>query len=76
MSRERDRTIAFWQKLFDARISDRIEISSGKRVALDVTFLRMNERHHSVAIAATRGPRIDMFPTRVQHGQYRSVDTG
>ena len=67
MSRERDRTIAFWQKLFDARISDRIEISSGKRVALDVTFLRMNERHHSVAIAATRGPRIDMFPTRVQH---------
>ncbi len=67
MSKERDRTIAFWRELFDARISDRIEISSGKRVALDVTFLRVNERHHSVAIAATRGPRIDMFPTRVQH---------
>ncbi|MFK8020956.1 MAG: VOC family protein [Pseudomonadales bacterium] len=67
MSRERDRTIAFWREVFDARLSDRIEISSGKRVALDVTFLRINERHHSVAIAATRGPRIDMFPTRVQH---------
>ncbi len=67
MSRERDRTIAFWRELFDARISDRIEISSGKSVALDVTFLRVNERHHSVAIAATRGPAIDMFPTRVQH---------
>ena len=67
MSREPARSISFWQELFDARISDTIELGSEKRKALDVTFLRFNPRHHSVAIAATRGVGIDMFRTRVQH---------
>lgn len=56
----------FWQELFDARVSDTIE----DRVAgamLDITFLRLNERHHSVAIAATRGVRLDPIRTKVQH---------
>lgn len=56
----------FWQELFDARVSDTIE----ERIAgttLDITFLRLNERHHSIAIAATRGLRLDPIRTKVQH---------
>lgn len=67
MSREPERSIGFWRDIFDARISDRIDLAAGKRVVLDVTFLRFNERHHSVAVAATRGMSIDMFRTRIQH---------
>lgn len=67
MSREPKRTIAFWQEIFDARVSDTIALAVGKRTAMDVTFLRVNERHHSVAVAATKGLSIDMFRTRIQH---------
>lgn len=67
MSRDRERSIRFWQDLFDARISDTIELARGNKTVLDVTFMRVNERHHSVAIAATRGLSIDMFRTRIQH---------
>ena len=67
MSREPERKAAFWRELFDARTSDRIEIAAGDRAVLDVTFLRMNQRHHSVAIAATRKFAVDMYRTRIQH---------
>lgn len=67
MSREPQRCIAFWQELFDARMSDRIELEVGGKVVMDVTFLRVNQRHHSVAIAATRSGSLDMFRTRIQH---------
>ncbi len=56
----------FWQEIFDARVSDHVSQALGG-VMLDVTFLRLNERHHSVAIAATRGLRLDPIRTRVQH---------
>lgn len=56
----------FWQEIFDARVSDRISQQMTGAV-LDVTFLRLNERHHSVAIAATRGVRLDPIRTKVQH---------
>ncbi len=67
MSREPVRCVAFWQELFNARVSDTISLAVGKRTVLDVTFLRVNERHHSVAIAATRGLAVDMFRTRINH---------
>ncbi|MFK8049869.1 MAG: VOC family protein [Halioglobus sp.] len=67
MSREPQRNIAFWQDLLDARVSDTIALARGKRTALDVYFLRLNQRHHSIAIAATRGLSIDMFKTRINH---------
>lgn len=67
MSCEPDRTVAFWQGLFDARVSDMIDIGVGNRTALDVTFMRVNPRHHSIAVAATKGVSIDMFRTRIQH---------
>ena len=36
-------------------------------MALGVTFLRCNERHHSIAVAATRGVAVDMFSQHIQH---------
>ncbi|MDO5633066.1 MAG: VOC family protein [Paracoccus sp. (in: a-proteobacteria)] len=65
-SKRPDQMIAFWHEIFDARLSDRIEEKiSG--VNLLVTFLRMNERHHSIAVARTKGLALDPIPTRVQH---------
>lgn len=65
-SRQPEKMQRFWQELFDARVSDRIrEQIAG--VTLEVTFLRFNERHHSVAVAATRGLRMDPIRTQVQH---------
>lgn len=57
----------FWQEIFDARLSDRIHQPMVGGVVLDIAFLRLNERHHSMAIAATRGLRIDPIRTKVQH---------
>jgi len=65
-SRDPDSFLGFWQKHFDARVSDRIE-DRLDGIAFDFTFLRLNERHHSVAIAATRGLRLDPIRTRIHH---------
>ncbi|MCG7204760.1 VOC family protein [Streptomyces arenae] len=56
----------YFSTVFDARLTDYIdEAISG--VKLKVRFLRVNERHHSIAIAAVRGLPIDPIRTRVQH---------
>jgi 2,3-dihydroxybiphenyl 1,2-dioxygenase len=65
-SREPDAFLEFWQSIFDARISDRIE-DRLDGINFDFTFLRLNERHHSVAIASTRGLRLDPIRTRLHH---------
>ncbi|MFO1394014.1 MAG: VOC family protein [Steroidobacteraceae bacterium] len=65
-SREPAAMQEFWQAIFDARVSDRIE-DRLDGIAFDFTFLRLNERHHSVAIAATRGLRMDPIRTRIHH---------
>lgn len=56
----------FWREIFDARLSDEI-VENLAGVTLDIGFLRLNERHHSVALAAVRGVRIDPIRTKVQH---------
>jgi len=57
---------AFWQLVFDARVSDRMEDRiSG--IALDFTFMRLNERHHTVAVASTRRFKLDPVRTRIHH---------
>ncbi|MET7474623.1 VOC family protein [Streptomyces sp. NPDC005648] len=57
---------SYFNTVFDARLTDYIdETISG--VKLKIRFLRVNERHHSVAIATTRGLPIDPIRTRVQH---------
>ncbi|MFF3374168.1 VOC family protein [Streptomyces sp. NPDC002680] len=56
----------YFTTVFDARLTDYIdETISGAR--LKIRFLRVNERHHSIAIAAVRGLPIDPVRTRVQH---------
>ncbi|MHC1558287.1 VOC family protein [Actinomycetospora sp. C-140] len=56
----------YYDTVFDARLTDYIdETISG--VLLKIRFLRVNERHHSVAIASTQGVRLDPIRTRVQH---------
>ena len=65
-SREPESLLEFWQSIFDARVSDRIE-DRLDGIGFDFTFLRLNERHHSVAIAATRGLRMDPIRTRIHH---------
>ncbi|WP_460062755.1 VOC family protein [Streptomyces sp. YKOK-I1] len=59
-------TRGYFHTVFDARLTDSIdETISG--VKLRIRFLRVNERHHSIAIAAVRGLPIDPVRTRVQH---------
>lgn len=65
-SRLPEKMLRFWQEIFDARLSDNISQQMTGAV-LDISFLRLNERHHSVAIAATRGVRLDPIRTKVQH---------
>ncbi len=57
---------AFFTTVFDARLSDYID-ETVNGVKLKARFLRVNERHHSVAIAAVRGLPLDPIRTRVQH---------
>ncbi|SPD57286.1 VOC family protein [Cupriavidus taiwanensis] len=65
-TREPEAMQRFWQRIFDARVSDYIEDRlSG--IDLDFTFLRLNERHHSVAIAFTRGVRLNPLRTSIHH---------
>ncbi|MFF3849852.1 VOC family protein [Streptomyces sp. NPDC002328] len=59
-------TRGYFDTVFDARLTDCIdETISG--VKLKIRFLRVNERHHSIAIAAVRGLPVDPVRTRVQH---------
>lgn len=56
----------YYDTVFDARLSDYIdETISG--VKLKIRFLRVNQRHHSVAIAAVNRLPVNPIRTRVQH---------
>jgi 2,3-dihydroxybiphenyl 1,2-dioxygenase len=57
---------SFWKNIFDARLSDHIE-QRIDGVQLELTFLRLNERHHSIATAATRGIRLNPLRTQIHH---------
>ena len=56
----------YYDAVLDARLSDYIdETISGLK--FKIRFLRVNERHHTVAIAAVNGVRLNPIRTRVQH---------
>lgn len=56
----------YYNTVFDARLTDYIdETISGAK--LKIRFLRVNERHHSIAIANVRTLPINPIRTRVQH---------
>ena len=65
--------IEFWQSIFGARVSDYI-VEKIAGMTLDITFLRFNERHHSIAIAATREVAMDPIRTRIQHLNLLAID--
>ncbi|MBT8769580.1 VOC family protein [Metapseudomonas boanensis] len=65
-SRRPEAMLGFWQEILNARVSDDIE-QRMSGLMLDIRFLRLNERHHSVAVACTRGRRMDPIRTRIQH---------
>lgn len=69
-SRKPEKMIRFWQEFFDARLTDTIEQKVNGAI-LDISFLRLNERHHSIAIARTRGFAIDPIRTRIQHVNFQ-----
>ena len=72
-SRKPEKMIRFWQEFFDARLTDTIE-QKINGVTLDVTFLRLNERHHSIAVAQTRGVHLDPIRTAIQHMNLQVLD--
>lgn len=56
----------YFNTVFDARLTDYIdETMSGLKVK--IRFLRVNERHHTIAVANPLRVPIDPIPTRVQH---------
>jgi 2,3-dihydroxybiphenyl 1,2-dioxygenase len=56
----------YYSTVFDARLSDYIdETISGLK--FKIRFLRVNERHHTVAIAATTCLPLNPIRTRIQH---------
>lgn len=65
-SRRPEAMLAFWHDIFDARHSDDI-VAHISGLTLDIRFLRLNPRHHSIAVACTRGRRMDPIRTRIQH---------
>jgi 2,3-dihydroxybiphenyl 1,2-dioxygenase len=65
-SRKPQQMQRFWQEIFDARTSDSI-VEQIAGLTLDIDFFRVNERHHSIAIARVRGMNIDPIRTKVQH---------
>jgi 2,3-dihydroxybiphenyl 1,2-dioxygenase len=65
-SRDPSGVHAYFNTVFDSRLSDFIDENIGG-MQLKIRFLRVNERHHSVAVANVRGLPIDPIRTRVQH---------
>ena len=63
----------YYDAVFDARLSDYIdETISGLK--FKIRFLRVNQRHHSVAIAAVNRLPINPIRTRVQHLNIQVAD--
>jgi len=55
-----------FERLLGARLSDTIT-DKIDGVEMEITFLHLNERHHSIALAATKGVRVDPLKRRIQH---------
>ena len=63
----------YYNTVFDARLTDYIdETISG--IKFKIRFLRVNQRHHSVAIAAVNRLPVNPIRTRVQHVNVQVAD--
>ena len=56
----------YYDTVFDARLTDFIDETIGG-LKFKIRFLRVNQRHHSIAIAAVNRLPINPIRTRVQH---------
>lgn len=72
-SQKPEKVIRFWQEFFDARLTDTIE-QKINGITLNISFLRFNERHHSIAVANTKGIKLDPIRTRVQHINFEVLE--
>lgn len=65
-SREPESLRGYYDTVFDSRLSDYID-ENVSGLMLKIRFLRVNERHHSIAIANVRGLKLDPIRTKCQH---------
>ncbi|MFE3056877.1 VOC family protein [Nocardia sp. NPDC059239] len=72
VSREPEALRGYYETVFDSRLSDYID-ENVSGLKMKIRFLRVNERHHSIAIANLRGVKIDPIRTRVQHINIQSL---
>ncbi|MEZ5115060.1 MAG: VOC family protein [Candidatus Nanopelagicales bacterium] len=63
----------YYRTLFDTRLSDFILERIGP-MNLRIRFLRVNERHHTVAVAGVRGLSVNPVRTRIQHANIQVAD--
>lgn len=63
----------YYNTVFDSRLSDFIDENISGQI-LKIRFLRVNERHHSIAVAALNGLPVDPIRTRVQHVNIQVAD--
>jgi 2,3-dihydroxybiphenyl 1,2-dioxygenase len=63
----------YYDTVFDARLSDYID-ETINGVRLKIRFLRVNRRHHSVAIAAVNRLPVNPIRTRIQHLNVQVAD--
>lgn len=72
LSREPESMRGYFHTVFDSRLSDYID-ENVSGLKMKIRFLRVNERHHSIAIANIRGVKIDPIRTSVQHINIQSA---
>ncbi|MFI8975197.1 VOC family protein [Nocardia asteroides] len=72
VSREPESMRSYFHTVFDSRLSDYID-ENVSGLKMKIRFLRVNERHHSIAIANLRGVKIDPIRTSVQHINIQSA---
>jgi 2,3-dihydroxybiphenyl 1,2-dioxygenase len=63
----------YYDTVFDARLTDFIDETIGG-LKFKIRFLRVNQRHHSIAIAAVNRMPINPIRTRVQHVNIQVAD--
>ena len=63
----------YYDSVFDARLTDFIDETIGG-LKFKIRFLRVNQRHHSIAIAAVNRLPINPIRTRVQHVNIQVAD--
>ncbi|WP_433527595.1 VOC family protein [Nocardia pseudovaccinii] len=72
VSREPEAMRGYYHTVFDSRLTDYID-ENVSGLKMKIRFMRVNERHHSIAIANIRGVKIDPLRTRVQHINIQSA---